>query len=76
MGSVSEGMTYTKFPSASLGSPTGIFGTREEMEKLLHPEEEEKPEESAKPGESASSTDITSPTPNSVVNDIIGSIFH
>lgn len=76
MGSVSEGMTYTKFPSASLGSPTGIFGTREEMEKLLHPEEEEKPEESAKPGESTSSTDITSPTPNSVVNDIIGSIFH
>lgn len=32
MTSVSDGMTYTDFPSASLGGPTGIFGTREDLE--------------------------------------------
>jgi penicillin-binding protein 1A len=62
MGSVSSGMTYTEFPAASLGQPTNIFGTREDLEKLLHPEEEE-PKESD-PG--------TSATPSSTATDIGG----
>ena len=64
MSSVSEGMTYKSFPSAVLGGPTGIFGTREELEAKLHPqeEEEEKPGESAAPGTSATASPSTSQT--------------
>lgn len=54
MGSVSEGMTSVPFPSANMGAPTGIFGTREEMEEILKPEEEEPtetPEISTSPGD-------------------------
>ncbi|HNX99472.1 MAG TPA: transglycosylase domain-containing protein [Oscillospiraceae bacterium] len=80
MGSVSEGMTYTNFPSATLGSPTGIFGTREEMEKLLNPDKDEGGGDATateSPTVSTSPTDITqSPTPNTVVNDILNTIFH
>ena len=64
MSSVSEGMTYKSFPSAVLGGPTGIFGTREELEAKLHPEktEEENPSESAAPGTSATASPSTSQT--------------
>ena len=73
-------MTYTNFPSATLGSPTGIFGTREEMEKLLNPDKDEGGGDATateSPTVSTSPTDITqSPTPNTVVNDILNTIFH
>ena len=80
MASVSGGMTYTDFPSASLGAPTGIFGTSEDLEKLLHPEpvESENPVTES-PGTVTSPTDIPptpAPTPSSIVNDILDNIFH
>jgi penicillin-binding protein 1A len=79
MSSVSEGMTYKSFPSATLGGPTGIFGTREELEAKLHPEEEEeeKPGESAAPGTSATASPSTSQTINDLMDLTgLGNLFN
>ena len=72
MSSVSDGMTYKSFPTASLGAPTGIFGTREEMEELLHPEPEETDDPNA--SESPATSGNPSPSTSQSINDIINSI--
>lgn len=71
MKSISTGMTYKDFPSANLGEPTGIFGTREELEHELNPQpettESPNPDSSASPGTTGTAT----PTATSALDGLL-----
>lgn len=74
MGPVSEGMTYTDFPAASLGAPTNIFGTKEELEKLLNPETDEGAGSAATPTDTGTGTGTGTGAATNPIGEIINGI--